>query len=63
MTQKELLYLEDAIGHEDNIIKIIEESIKLLDDNDLVSFFDEELSIHNALKQNLIEKLEVSAYE
>ena len=24
MTQKELLYFEDAIGHEGNIIKIIE---------------------------------------
>ena len=23
MTQKELLYVEDAIGHEDNIIKIV----------------------------------------
>ena len=27
MTQKELSYVEDAIGHEDNIIKIIDDNI------------------------------------
>ena len=29
MTQKELLYVEDAIGHEQNIIKIINESLSI----------------------------------
>ena len=36
MTQKELLYLEDAIGHEQNIISIIEEKIEKLVDEKLV---------------------------
>ena len=32
MTQKELLYVEDAVGHETNIIKILQETIKNLQD-------------------------------
>ena len=38
MTQKELSYLEDAIGHEGNIIKICEETIKKLEDEELITF-------------------------
>ena len=38
MTQKELLYFEDAIMHEDNTINIIDLSISNLEDEDLIFF-------------------------
>ena len=38
MTQKELLYLEDAYKHEENIIKILGISINNIEDSDLAKF-------------------------
>lgn len=58
MTQKELNYVEDAIGHETSIIKILEESIKNLEDEELINFMNDELDIHNNIKDNLMNKLE-----
>ena len=63
MTQKELLYFEDAIGHEKNIIKICEESIKMLENEDLINFMKEEVERHNNLKEKLMNKLEEEAHE
>ncbi len=59
MTQKELSYFEDAIGHESNIIKIINDTINKLDNEELKVFMNEELQKHETLKQNLMNKLEV----
>ena len=61
MTQKELLYVEDAIGHETNIIKIIQEKIKKLQNQNLISFLENELEKHVTTKQDLINKLEEKA--
>ena len=61
MTQKELLYVEDAIGHETNIIKIIQEAIKKLQNQNLISFLENELEKHVTTKQDLINKLEEKA--
>ena len=58
MTQKELLYFEDAVGHEQNIISIIEESINNLEEDNLITFMQEELEKHNNTKENLMNKLE-----
>lgn len=63
MTQKELLYYEDAIGHETNLIKICEESIKLLENEDLINFMQEEINRHSHLKEKLLNKLEGEACE
>ena len=63
MTQKELLYLEDAIGHEQNIISIIKDGLEKLEDEKLVEFMQEEINKHNDLKQNLIAKLEEKSNE
>lgn len=63
MTQKELLYLEDAIGHEKNIIKIIEDTIERLDDQNLISFMQNELNMHTNLKERLMNFLEEKANE
>ncbi len=57
MTQKELLYFEDAIGHESNIMKIIDNNLNSLQDEELVSFMQNEYEKHEVLKQNLIDKL------
>lgn len=63
MTQKELSYLEDAIGHEGNIIKIINESLNYLEDDKLISFMQNELSIHTEEKTKLMNYLEGKSNE
>lgn len=63
MTQKELSYVEDAIGHEGNLIKILEETKKNLQDENLTNFIDNEITIHTELKQTLISKLEEKIHE
>lgn len=57
MTQKELSYVEDAIGHEDNIIKIMKEEISSLEDDETNSFIEKEINIHSSLKEKLINLL------
>ena len=61
MTQKELAYIEDAIGHESNIIKILQETLKNIQDENLQTFLEEELSGHKNTKEKLMNKLEVKA--
>ena len=63
MTQKELLYLEDAVGHEQNIISIVENFVKKIEDERLVEFMNQELEKHNTNKQNLMNLLEECANE
>lgn len=63
MTQKELSYYEDAIGHEDNIIKIITESINNLSDKELISFMENEKTKHNEMKERLMNVLESESNE
>ena len=58
MTQKELLYVEDAVGHETNIIKILQETIKNIQDEKLISFLEKKLETHVSMKEKLISKLE-----
>ncbi len=63
MTQKELLYFEDAVGHEGNIIKIIEAGLQNLEDENLVNFMNNELTKHNEAKQRLMNLLEAKQNE
>ena len=58
MTQKELLYVEDAVSHEDIMIKVLNESISKLEDQNLVSFMQNEVNIHTDMKENLMNLLE-----
>ena len=55
MTQKELLYVEDAVGHEQNIIKILDES--------LISFMNKELKKHTTMQEKLMDLLKENANE
>ena len=63
MTQKELLYVEDAIGHENNIICILEDGIHKLKDKDLVSFFEKEEKKHKDTCKKLMTLLEETCNE
>jgi len=58
MTEKELLYVEDAINHECNIISILTDNINILENVDLKDFLEEKLNDHIAYKQELINLLE-----
>lgn len=63
MTQKELLYMEDAIEHETNLIEIATLSIENLDDKELKTFMKSQLKKHEKLKQKLMTLLEDIANE
>ncbi len=63
MTQKELSYVEDAIGHEKNIISICEEMLNSLEDERLISFIKEEINTHSNMKERLTNMLEAKANE
>ena len=57
MTQKELLYVEDAVKHECNIISILNDMENNLEDNDLVTFVKDEIKSHTKTKKELINLL------
>ena len=58
MTQKELLYVEDAIGHEQNVGQIVAEAIHMLEDKNLQTFLKSEVKKHQAIETKLINLLE-----
>lgn len=58
MTQKELLYVEDAIGHEQNIICILEDMLNNLEDDSLCSFINTQINKHDSIKEKLMKLLE-----
>ena len=61
MTQKELLYVEDAIGHEQNVGQIVSEAINMLEDKNLQTFLKSELKKHQAIEERLMNLLESEA--
>ena len=63
MTQKELSYVEDAIAHETNIIKICEETVQNIEDEEIVSFLENHIQNHISIKQNLLNLLEEKSNE
>ena len=63
MTQKELAYVEDAIGHETNIINICNETLNMLEDENLMSFIRKEIKKHENMKEKLLNVLEVKCDE
>ena len=63
MTQKELLYMEDAVNHEKSIISILEKSIELIDDDELINFLEDEINVHEELKERLLNHMEDKSYE
>ena len=51
MTQKELLYVEDAICHEKVIINCINNIIDNLEDENLIDYMNKELKTHEKIKK------------
>ena len=58
MSQKELLYVEDAIGHENIIISMCNEALNTLEDKNLITFMQKELKNHTTTYDKLLSLLE-----
>ena len=63
MTQKELLYVEDAVMHQENILKIIENLTKNMESAELLSFMDEQKKSHQNIYNNLMDLIKEKANE
>ncbi len=63
MTQKELLYVEDAISHEKIVLDVLDDNRSLLEDRNLVKSLDKEISIHQEILDNLNQLLEDKSNE
>ena len=63
MNQKELCYVEDAIGHESTLISVLNDTKEKLQDEELVTFIEEELKNHTSMKEGLMNLLEEKVNE
>ena len=63
MTQKELLYIEDAIGHERCMSHYLESVIPLLKDKKLETFLDKQWKLHKDMEKNLCKLLEGECHD
>ena len=63
MTEKELAYFEDAVGHEGNIVKILDNSISMIEDSSIKEFMESELNKHKDRKEKLVSFLEGNSNE
>ena len=63
MTQKELLYVEDAYNHEKTVISNIQDYINCLQDEDLIDFMKKELKNHEIIKKDILKLLEDESNE
>ena len=63
MTQKELLYVEDAYLHEKNIIDICNQLIDTFDEEDISTFITKECKKHNIMLEKLEKLLKEKANE
>ena len=61
MTQKELLYVEDAVEHERSIIKICNDLLTKLNDTSLIAFIEEQIGSHENMRNELISFLKERA--
>ncbi len=58
MTQKELLYMEDAISHQQNLVTICEDFSSRVEDEDLSSFLTKLAKKHQGIEEKLMNVLE-----
>lgn len=63
MTQKELLYVQDAVKHEKNIIDVCNYMIETLEDEDLVTFINKECKKHVSMLEKLESMIKEKANE
>ena len=58
MTQKELLYLEDAIKHEQNLAQICDNVVNNLTDEELIAFIKAQQKTHKNIEKKLLKVME-----
>ena len=58
MTQKDLLYMEDAINHETNLINIFNYYLEIVEDSNLKSFIKNQIKKHDNLKTKVLKTME-----
>ena len=58
MTQKELLYMEDATSHEQNLETIFNNSSNELEDKNLSTFIQKLAKKHHSLSEKLLKVME-----
>ena len=58
MTQKELLYLEDAIKHEQNLAQICDNVVNNLTDEELITFIKTQQKTHKNIEKKLLKVME-----
>ena len=58
MTQKELLYGEDAINHERNIVYYLNDAISSIQNEELTSFLEDEIIYHEEISKKLLNLLD-----
>lgn len=63
MTQKELLYIKDAIDHETSLIEICNLTIDALENEELQTFISKQLKKHEETKEKLMKALKETANE
>lgn len=63
MTQKELLYAEDAINHEQNIIAYIKDAVSCVEDENISTFLEDEIKYHEGICKKLVNLLEGESNE
>ena len=63
MTQKELAYIEDSIGHEKNIVKILDDNLNNIENLELKEFLENEKILHQEREKKLISFLEEKSHE
>ena len=57
MTQKELLYVEDAVEHEKSIINICNDALSKLTTDEFIIFMENEIKTHEVMKDKLLSLL------
>ncbi len=63
MTQKDLLYFEDAIEHEKAMVEICNNFLLKLKNNELKSFVREQINSHEKIRDELLYFLKEKANE
>lgn len=58
MTQKELLYMEDAIGHTQNLDTIFTNFSNVVEDSDLQTFLEKLAKKQKSLEEKLLKVME-----
>ncbi len=58
MTQKDLLYMEDGINHEANLVSICEYYLEIAEDSNLKSFIKAQIKKHLNLKNKILKTME-----